>query len=129
MIYLFDQQGGCLLKSTEVKDRLASNTLALRILDEARPRGATSYLVSDYDYEIEDIYYNRGKIELRPPCPAQLDGLVLSNLPNPSIVVIEGKQYTISDNQVTLSFSYPGTYVVTVQSWPYKERNFKVVSP
>lgn len=129
MIYLFNQEGRCLLKSTEVRDRAAGNSLAARILEDARPRGAVASVVSDHEYDINDIYYTRGKIEVRPPCPARLDGLVLSNLPSPSIVVIEGKRYTIADNQVTLSFSYPGTYVVKVQSWPYKDRNFKVVSP
>lgn len=70
----------------------------------------------------------------RQPCPASLDGLVLSDLPVPCCVKVRdeaGEQFETACDEpsLELEFDYPGTYTVTVVSVPYLDGVFTVEVP
>lgn len=68
-------------------------------------------------------------IEKTDACPAVLDGFVLSGLPIPSTLVVEGALYEVEDGTAELEFAHPGTYAVTVISGPFLDRVYEVVVP
>jgi hypothetical protein len=66
----------------------------------------------------------------RPANPTTLSGMKLSNVPNPSTVIIGTETaQTVTDGEVDLSFTQPGTYTVVVSSWPMLDTTFKVTQP
>lgn len=62
----------------------------------------------------------------RPACPATLDGLTLRNLPTPCKIVINDKEYDVTDKTVTLEFDYPGKYLIKVIAFPYLYGEFEI---
>lgn len=72
-------------------------------------------------------YVLNGVITPRPANPTTLSGMQLSNVPNPSTVTIAGgSPTTVTDGEVDLSFTQPGTYDVQVSSWPMLDAVFSV---
>ncbi|MCJ2009813.1 hypothetical protein [Methylobacterium sp. J-092] len=70
-------------------------------------------------------------IRVRTECPAVLDGLVLSRLPQPCRIEISSPFATPTfydwiDPALTLSFEHPGRYTVRVLSIPYLPGVFEV---
>jgi hypothetical protein len=73
-------------------------------------------------------YVRRGRITARPVNPAQLDGLQLTGLPAPCAIHINGQRYDCPDREATLHFSYPGSYQIRVEAFPYLDAIFTVES-
>lgn len=72
-------------------------------------------------------YVLNGVITPRPANPSTISGMKISNVPNPSTVTIDGvNPQTVTDGEVDLSFTQPGTYAVVVSSWPMLDATFKV---
>jgi hypothetical protein len=72
-------------------------------------------------------YVASGVITPRPANPTTLSGMQLSSIPNPSTVTIAGgSPTTVTDGEVELSFTQPGTYDVKVSSWPMLDADFSV---
>jgi hypothetical protein len=72
-------------------------------------------------------YILNGVITPRPANPSTLSGVTISNVPNPSSVIIAGGSPTqVTDGEVDLSFTQPGTYAVVVSSWPALDATFSV---
>lgn len=70
------------------------------------------------------------KVTARPANPATLDGMKISNVPNPSAVTIDGGEpVTVTDGEVELEFTQPGTFVIQVSSWPMLDATFTVTQP
>lgn len=127
MIYFFDKEGRCIRKSTCVKNRNVRNPDIQMHLDSMADQGPIEYVISDNDYEMNEIYYSRGAIKMREVMPASISGSVITGIPIPSVIEIEGMRYDYDTDVVELEFTYPGVYFVKVSSWPYIDRYFKVV--
>ena len=70
-------------------------------------------------------YVSNKTLTPRPANPATLNGAVLSNLPNPSTVTINGTPYTVTDGELDMTFPNAGTYSITVSSpFPYLDASF-----
>jgi hypothetical protein len=130
MIYFFDAEHHCIFKST-----LVTRPDEVRLADhhkELLGNVADSFF-SVNDYKLTDIWYSRGRICLREPNPTTIVDTVLRNLPKLSVVKIGNAQYEFddpdNDGMMLLNFAFPGTYIVTVESWPYLNKSFKVIVP
>ena len=72
-------------------------------------------------------YILDGVVTARPANTAVLDGMKISNVPNPSTVTIDGGEpATVTDGEVDLEFTQPGTYSIQVSSWPMLDATFTV---
>jgi hypothetical protein len=72
-------------------------------------------------------YIVNGAIKERPTNPTTLSGMKLLSIPNPSSVTIAGESpHEVTDGEVDLEFTQPGTYTVTVSSWPALDAVFEV---
>ncbi len=78
-------------------------------------------------YDSEGYYVVAGQVMPRPENTAYLEGAVIKNLPAPSILKINDKSYSCADTRVDLEFTYPGVYVIEIDSFPHKPARFTVV--
>jgi hypothetical protein len=74
-------------------------------------------------------YVSGGAIVPRPANPATLVGFHLANLPQPCTISIDGTAYPCTDATCDLTFPHPGTYTVTVTTWPTLNAVFTVTQP
>lgn len=75
----------------------------------------------------ETHHVKDGAVQVRNPNPTTISGMQLSSVPNPSTVTIAGgNPTTVTDGEVELSFTQPGTYDVKVSSWPLLDAVFSV---
>jgi hypothetical protein len=75
------------------------------------------------------VYVLNGEVVNRPENPTTISGFVLSNVPVPSTIKINSVSYEASESEIELSFNLPGTYAVTVSTWPYLDKEFQVENP
>ena len=73
-----------------------------------------------------DHYVYSGAVMPRPYNPASLTGKVLTDLPVPSTIYVNGQPYDCLEPTVELEFDQPGTYRVRVECWPYLDKEFTV---
>jgi hypothetical protein len=78
---------------------------------------------------IETDYVRDGRIEARPPCPAEISQRVLSSLPVPCTIKVRDVEYSCTDGTAELEFDQPGSYLVIVQAWPYLDKEFTIENP
>lgn len=74
-------------------------------------------------------YVVDGVLTLRPDNPAMLEGHVLRGLPAPCFIKIADSAYACNDTVAELSFEHAGTFQVTVEAWPYLNKEFTVENP
>mgnify|MGYP001499168957 CR=1 FL=1 len=72
------------------------------------------------------------EIRLRGPCPAELTGSTLTNVPAPSSLTWRhdsgsGGVINVTDSAVDLDFGLPGTYQVTIEAVAYLPRTYEIV--
>lgn len=79
----------------------------------------------DGDWLGKPVYVLNGVVTDRPVCPAVLNGLVLSNLPVPCVLDINGTQYNVDQSEVTLDLG-TGHFVIKVIAFPYLDGVFNV---
>ena len=81
-----------------------------------------------YSYEgsYDDSYYfHDGKPTKRPINPTTLNDSKLNNVPPTSIIRIDDESYECDKGgTVDLDFPMPGAYKITVESWPYLDKEF-----
>jgi hypothetical protein len=76
---------------------------------------------------VKTDYILNGAVTPRPTNPTTLSGMKLLNVPNPSTVTIAGvNPQTVTDGEVDLEFTQPGTYTIVVSSWPALDATFTV---
>lgn len=80
-------------------------------------------------WDTHNKYVSNGQVLDRPENPTTLSGLTLSNVPVPSTIKISGQFYEVTESIVELEFNLPGTYKVTVYSWPCLDKEFTVENP
>lgn len=81
------------------------------------------------DWFDKAMYVLDGEVTPQPENPAALNGLILSNLPIPSVIRINHADYPCTEASATLTFNHPGTYKVIIKSWPYLEKEFLIDYP
>lgn len=71
-------------------------------------------------------YIVKRQLRDRPPSPARRVGAELVDLPVPCDILINGVRYPCGDATATLSFDYPGRYVIKVVAFPYLDAQFEL---
>jgi hypothetical protein len=66
-----------------------------------------------------------GEAVLRPDCPAVIDGMVLTDLPVPCVLDINGTRYDADESEVELDLG-AGSFVIKVIAFPYLDGVFNV---
>ena len=77
----------------------------------------------------ERYYVREGAIVERPASPAILSQHTLSALPVPCTIHVGKSAYACTDTVAELSFEHVGTFHVTVEAWPYLNKEFTVENP
>lgn len=77
----------------------------------------------------ESQYVRENALVSRPESPAILARHTLSALPIPCTIKIGDIAYPCNDTTAELAFDQPGTYHVTVEAWPYLNKEFTVENP
>lgn len=77
------------------------------------------------DWFGKPVYVLNGVVTDRPVCPAVLNGLVLSDLPVPCVLDINGTKYNVDQSEVTLDLG-TGSFTITVIAFPYLDGVFHV---
>lgn len=72
-------------------------------------------------------YVASGAIVRRPANPATLTGNTITNIPPGATVSINHIDYSVDDGVVELDFTFPGTYQILVNAFPYLTASFTVV--
>ena len=85
-----------------------------------REQGKQLILV-DREYPYEDYYVKNEQVLERPNQQTKFTGLMLTDLPNPCTVTINGTPYECNSEVVELEFDQPTTYTILVQAWPHKD--------
>ena len=80
----------------------------------------------DGSFDGKTHYVENGQPIQRPNNPAILDGLTISNLPNPCKIQINSSVYNCDDPEVELDFPLPGKYKIKVMSFPYLDAEFEI---
>lgn len=71
-------------------------------------------------------YIRNGMVEKRPASPVVLQGNVLSNVPVPAVVEIDGTAYDTNESTITLDLPI-GKYKVKVVAFPYLDVEMEVI--
>lgn len=74
----------------------------------------------DKDYVVE------GRVTTRPSQRTELVASKLTGLPQPCTIYINGSVYPCRDEQADLEFTYPGSYTVRIEAFPYLNTEFRV---
>jgi hypothetical protein len=82
----------------------------------------------EFDGQVSDAtnYFNGTEIVARPANPATLSGMDIIDVPDGSVLEIEGTRYPVTGTTVHLSFTFPGTYDVRLFSFPWLDTSFEV---
>lgn len=71
-------------------------------------------------------YVSNGKVTSRPTLPAfdktavkVGEKAIISGLPNPTVVTVNGLSHTVSDGEFVLTGTSPGRFRIAVSAWPY----------
>jgi hypothetical protein len=78
-------------------------------------------IVDDTLFYVQNLF-----ILQRPLFSEFVEGTTITNLPVPTTLLVEGTSYETTDGIAELSFSIPGTYSVTLQSFPYQDKTIGV---
>ena len=70
-----------------------------------------------------------GQVVPRLENPAILQGRVLNDLPVPCEILINNRRYEATTETVELEFDQPESYRVSVQAWPYLDKEFTIENP
>lgn len=82
------------------------------------PEGC-AYVEGNYDYK---QYYISGGLPVeKKNMIVKIEGNVISNLPNPTYVTVENKEYVVEDGEFEFSSNLPGPYRVILNSPQFLE--------
>jgi len=85
------------------------------------------YVEGEYGAE---YWFHEGEPQLRPACPATLEDAVLHNVPTGSTILINQSVYDCAEGgTVELEFDQPGTYHISITSWPFLDGEFTYENP
>ena len=110
----FYDSTGKVTGSAQINDHMAEEVCAAE--------GTHPHVVGNYFGQ--PVYVLAGVVTDRPTNPVVLTGLELTLLPVPCTILINAASYPCTEDHATLSFNLPGTYKITVKSWPYLDKEF-----
>lgn len=82
------------------------------------PEGC-SYVEGIYDHKT--YYISDGRPVEKKPMIVKVENNVISNLPNPTYILVESKQYVVEDGVFEFSSNLPGPYRVVLNSPQFQE--------
>jgi hypothetical protein len=103
--------------------------LSPKVVSEATHEVSNNGIYVDGLHDPHDFYVKLGVVTPRPPNPTTLVGTTLHNIPLPSQIKIGENTYEATASTMELVFPLPGTYYVTVRSFPPLDKDFTVVQP
>lgn len=80
----------------------------------------------DGEWNTNTHYVKDGVAIERPANPATLSGMTFDNVPVPSVLVINGVEYAVTDSVVELELSMPGQYQIAIKVFPYLDGEFVI---
>ena len=90
----------------------------------------------DKDYVYDSVgaspemhYVADGMVRERPYMLVQQSGHLLSGLPDPCTVTINGKAYNVTGGNVQLDFPQSGLYIVKLEAWPWRDIQLEFTVP
>lgn len=83
-----------------------------------RPEGC-DYIEGEYDYRV--YYISDARAIEKKQMVVKVEGNVISNLPNPTYVSVEGEKYVVEDGDFEFSSNLPGPYRVVLNSPQFQE--------
>lgn len=90
--------------------------------------GYPSIAVEEFLGTYNTHYVLNGQIAERPTIQATVTGSVISGLPVPCEITIEGQTYECTDGTAEIETNVPGTYKVQVKAWPYQDAVIEVTT-
>lgn len=117
-----------------------NSAAGIRLLEEVTGRAhlvvsnGTMAGLSDAFVSARYVDVAAGILREKTPCPAVLDGMVLSNLPAPCRIEISQQShaptvYPVEETELELAFDHPGRHVVRVLATACLPGEFEVVAP
>jgi len=103
--------------------------ISQKIVSRATSEVANNGVYVDGLYDPRLYYVVSGVPTLRPPNPTTAVGTTLYNIPLPSTIKIGETLYEATDSTMELVFPLPGSYVVTVRSFPPVDIEFTMEQP
>jgi len=95
--------------------------------DSCQLMGVKGQIVqADASIDSKVHYWNGLQFAERPQSPITLDGTVVKNIPNGSILEYNGVQHALVDSTLELEFTYPGEYEFRITSGVYLPFNGKI---
>ena len=129
MIETTDANGNTVFVAADSKGEIQYTGSVPEFMMDVQISPAGGSIVRGIGSPVTDYVLN-GAITPRPANTATISGMTISNVPNPSTVTIAGgSPTTVTDGEVDLSFTQPGTYTVVVSSWPMLDATFQVTQP
>lgn len=71
-------------------------------------------------------YVSANEVLERPDSTASVNGLSITNIQVPSVLVVNNVSYDITEDHVDLELT-TGEYRLSLQCWPHKDFNFEIV--
>ena len=87
-----------------------------------------SVALTDTRPDVFEDYILNGAVTERPASPVSRTGLTLLDVPTGSTLRINGVSYP-AEGTVELDFTYPGTYALRVECFPFLDWTDEVVVP
>lgn len=57
-----------------------------------------------------------------------VDSIIISDIPNPSIITVDQDSYTVTDGEFEFSTPLKGVYSITIESFPYLPKEYEVTA-
>lgn len=98
---------------------------------EYRERGVAFALSDDATIDPDTHYIADGEVAERPVLEAQissqtiraddLDEAIITGLPSPCVVTIDGEAHEVRGGRLVLTSAVPASYEIAVEHWPYRD--------
>jgi len=85
-----------------------------------------AYTPATETYSIEDREQVPATIDKTEVDADGLDTITISNLPNPTAVIVDEQTYTVTDGAFTASFDTAGEYLIVCRSKWYLDKEFTI---
>lgn len=99
--------------SGRVKWLVATDTTPWQLAD-----GVSAVLGS---WDGADYYVVNGQAVERPTQSTTLTGTIISNMPIPATLLVDGARIEVDDGKAELELLLSGAYKLRVEAWPYKD--------
>lgn len=123
MILVYDKATGFITLATS-----GGMTLSFCLQHNTPPGHDAIEVPDDILFVRSDFYILNGQPTERPASPVTRTDLTLHDVPNGATLWINGVSYE-AEGEVELDFTYPGTYSLRVECFPYLDWTDEVVIP